>query len=153
MNLPPFDENTICRMCGTVRGPESPLSISYCPGSDPNKKYQKDRCRSGIEPEHFHRTCQTCQYSWVEGVLDLGEPPVASEAPNYNQYSPLQPCLKCGLAPVSMMKPQVKYCQGGESCIMGIEGAHMHRECVQCRYAWIEAPLDQDFMIGVRQEE
>ena len=138
-----YDPYKICPKCNTLRGPQTALGIRYCPGSNPANPYQKDRCRSGVEPEHFHRVCTTCGYAWVEETLALGP------KPQMLPYSSSNHCIHCGLAPVPMMLPQVKWCKGGKDCIEGLTPDHMHRSCVQCGFNWVEQSLNQKLMIGV----
>jgi ribosomal protein L32 len=152
VELLPHDPFRICPKCNTIRGPQTAMGIRYCPGSDPSIPYQKDRCRSGVEPQHFHRWCLTCGYAWVEETLAIGTLPTTNEQ-GWLPYDTSTPCRQCGLMPVSMMQPQVKWCKGGKNCVVGLDPDHMHRSCMQCGYTWVEACLNQELMIGVSEEE
>jgi hypothetical protein len=140
MDLQPYQELAVCRMCGRPSG----HNISWCPGSDPSNRYQRDRCRAGIQEEHFHRSCVMCSYTSVEAVLSTSTAEVT-------EFDPLSPCIKCGLVASQQSPHGAHYCPGDTACTDGHGRPLIHRTCLRCGYQWDEEPLNQAFMVGVAQ--
>ena len=134
-----FVENPVCPQCLLVRGNDSKLPMSYCPGDQKGAQYQRDRCPAGIEVEHLHVSCGFCQFSWASNCVEL---PEGFTPPPVPLFSSLTPCFKCGFAPSQMHKPSVFYCPGGDKCVQAMEHEEpwMHRSCVRCNHRWIELP-------------
>ena len=137
-DLQPYQELAMCRACGRPSG----HNIVWCPGSNPSNPYMKDRCRAGIEPEHFHRTCAQCSYASVEAVL-------STEDADVTRFDPLSPCIKCSLMASQQAPMKAVYCPGGNACTAGHPEPLMHRFCLRGGYQWDELPLDENWVVGI----
>lgn len=71
-NLPNFTQGK-CRMCGGSVGVSFHDRVEM--GEDCYQIYRDEggpeyEAAAGIFPEHLHRTCSKCHYSWVEKTLE-----------------------------------------------------------------------------------
>jgi len=68
--LPPYNSNARCPKCGTGKD-EGEIRTRWCEGEHMTEIRMNAwgtrtlRCPAG---EHFHRTCSTCGYEWLEAV-------------------------------------------------------------------------------------
>ena len=76
-NLPPFEdpasEKSFCIKCGCGFS-----KARYCPGKFDNQEYcgiLVDNFNFDKEhPEHLHRICERCGYTWLEKTSDTTKP-------------------------------------------------------------------------------